>query len=1427
MRAEHAPKLAARAPDSAEQQAQRVARQIVTAPGPKADAAIGDEVSSPAEGRPLPPGLRQFMEPRFGADFAGVQLHTDEDAATRSRALNAAAFTQGRHIFFDRGEYRPATEEGRELIAHELTHTLQQSGASAGAVGALEAVAPGTLQRAGRIEVAGMRLFRTRSGETVPLPDDMSFEAAERLEAEGLAAERRLAAKPPRPPLPALRKPAAAPPVKVQKHTPAKRRVRGGHHSPPAPAAAELGAMLAAAVGQGGVARHLARQGLPVLLRGVNHVQRLKRNEQTHADAATKRAQSEQAVVTPPSDLQSRSNEAQVGGVAARPAPPIDAGVGKAQLQAALRDNLPRTLEEVDNFKRESRGQRMSAEVALSIHADKSAVVGTFGELRTTPPAAPDDRVTQALPPEEAAPATPAANLGRGLVAPLLPEHTDLSAYTQQADARLKEEGITQEQLDMVDAGDLAQAREGKTQLAKAVSTQPAEARAFATDQAAEVDKGLTQEATRERGAMRSQRRAGLGRTAKRQQEARAALEKKRDEVGKEINRLYGDAQASVERKLAALETSSMQRFDAGNKVASQQFEDNVKRELDAYKEDRYSGFFGRLRRVRDWLLGMDELPRVKQIFETHRAIFVRTIDTLVETIAADNQRVVAECRAELAAAREKIAGFVAGLEPALQDVGRKAASEMGERLDALDRSIDQREQALRQQLQDKQQAAIKTIDEKIEKMKEAMSGALAKLGRLLLAAAKKFFTWALEKFGYSLSDIQSIIDKGIAVLKAIFTAPIRFVKNLVKAAKDGFASFRDHFLEHLKDALFGWLTGSLPGLKLPEVWNARGILSVALQVLELGPDQIKARLIARFGGDGTLLARLEQALPIVKAVIVDGPAAAWEQIKPQAAELESTLVTQLRNFVFIEIAKRAAVTIIAMFTPGAGIVRAIIGIYDTIVFFIQKARDILRMVGSFLGSIAEIAAGNTAAAALALERGLAQALKLVIEFLARFLKLSGIPGKIKSVTEKVRGKVDSVIDKLLDWIVAQAKRLGVAVSKGAQKAVKSLTRWWAARKAFKGADGLTHTLYFQGDDQGAVLMVRTDPMAFSNFVAAAQTNGDKDREKAKAAAIQIASLLDAERGRALTGANEAAVEDARRKQATEVNRLLEDLAPYTSLLFGESLPDSAEAVNDPVNPAGFGVRMTVKPLTSKNRRKGQKPTDKQNQIYDDLDARRQSGGGKNFYVKGHLLNEKLGGPGAWANLVPLSGSGNALHETQADAFVKRTVDLAAIVEYTVVPNVTKRVDKDSLLEQVDDSRDPPEAKREKHAIIMAEDAVPQSLELVAYLLAPDRKTRRSTVLKTKVENKVPRQFDTYFLRTTPKPVPVNLSVDKSKKIATVSGIGPVLAERIVAARKKLGGSFATYKQLADNVDGIGEKRLETLQQAGHIVLFARVASSR
>lgn len=78
-------------------------------------------------GQPLPDDSRNFFEPRFGYDFSQVRLHTDVKAAESAQALNAAAFTIGNNVVFAQGRYAPETSPGKSLLAHELTHVVQQN----------------------------------------------------------------------------------------------------------------------------------------------------------------------------------------------------------------------------------------------------------------------------------------------------------------------------------------------------------------------------------------------------------------------------------------------------------------------------------------------------------------------------------------------------------------------------------------------------------------------------------------------------------------------------------------------------------------------------------------------------------------------------------------------------------------------------------------------------------------------------------------------------------------------------------------------------------------------------------------------------------------------------------------------------------------------------------------------------------------------------------------------------------------------------------------------------------------------------------------------------------------------------------------------------------------------------------------------------
>jgi hypothetical protein len=81
-----------------------------------------------SKGSSLPENTRNFFEPRFGQDFSDVKIHNDADAARSANDINALAYTTGNNIVFNQNQFSPESDDGRKLLAHELTHVVQQGG---------------------------------------------------------------------------------------------------------------------------------------------------------------------------------------------------------------------------------------------------------------------------------------------------------------------------------------------------------------------------------------------------------------------------------------------------------------------------------------------------------------------------------------------------------------------------------------------------------------------------------------------------------------------------------------------------------------------------------------------------------------------------------------------------------------------------------------------------------------------------------------------------------------------------------------------------------------------------------------------------------------------------------------------------------------------------------------------------------------------------------------------------------------------------------------------------------------------------------------------------------------------------------------------------------------------------------------------------
>ncbi|NOZ26255.1 MAG: DUF4157 domain-containing protein, partial [Nitrospirae bacterium] len=958
-------------------------------------------------GEPLSEPVREFMEARLNHDFSNVRVHTDSEAVRMNRELGAQAFTYGSDIYFNEGMYSPGSSQGKRLLAHELAHTIQQ-----GASRKVQRIPEEGLET-GRQETDGASLeaeLAASEAEARAAADPVPAEKARKEAVESAATEEKAPEG------------AAAAAVETPEEKEGKEEGKKGGREREKAAAQEAAPGGEEPKGEAG--RYLKQKSAGVCSKAAAKTAVLAANEQTHDDAEEKTVQAEKAVEPPAEEGQAQSNAAQVEDLDRETPPEPSEQEARKTLNDAIERSVPEKIKDLNEFKSKGRAKVIGNKVLGKVRRDIDGVKETYDKIEAPPPAKEPPKPPEELPPEEVAPETPPLDLGKDAVPPLKKEHTDFSEFDRQSDELLEREGFKEEQLEMVDEGELLEAKKERKRLKQAVKAEPGRVQDFARQQAGKVDRDLKEEEAKSRAEMRNKRLAGLAGAKDKQKKTKTALELKREAVTKHINAIYERAKKSVTGKLDNLEKQSLRAFDQGQAKASGEFEYEVNRDINRWKRKRYSGVIGKFKWAKDKLFGIDDFPEVKAAFERARKNYIVKIDQLILGITKENRKVIAACKEEIASARKEIKKYVESLGPDLKKIGQQAMAEMKSKLDEMDKFIDRKKDELARKLCSKKEEAIKKIDEKIEKMKEEMSGALAKLGNLLLEAALKFFKWALKKAGYSADRLMSIINKGKAVVKKIVGDPVGFIGNIINAVKSGINNFVKNIKKHLVGGLINWLTGAMGdiGIQLPPKFDLKGIISIVLQVLGLTWNAIRTKLVKRLGEK--VVSAAEKTFEFVKIIVTRGPMALWEMIKEKAAEIKQQVMEGIRNWAVVELVKQGVIKLLSFLNPAGAIVQAILAIYNTIMFFVENWNRIVQFVKTVFDSIADIAMGKISAAAAAVERAMAMTVPIILNFLARLLNLSGIGKAVKKIIMKIRKPVDKIVDKAVNFIAKKVKGL-------------------------------------------------------------------------------------------------------------------------------------------------------------------------------------------------------------------------------------------------------------------------------------------------------------------------------------------------------------------------------------------------------------------
>jgi hypothetical protein len=293
---------------------------------------------------------------------------------------------------------------------------------------------------------------------------------------------------------------------------------------------------------------------------------------------------------------------------------------------------------------------------------------------------------------------------------------------------------------------------------------------------------------------------------------------------------------------------------------------------------------------------------------------------------------------------------------------------------------------------------------------------------------------------------IVAIVSKIGDSFNKIVADPVGFAGNLVQAVKLGFNQFSKNIVEHLKVGLIEWLVGALEGagLVLPKVWDLKGLLSFVLQVLGITYAKIRQKLVKVLGEK--TVGMLEKTFEFIRALVTEGPAAAWQKIVQAIGSFWDMVIGGIKDWAITKIVTAAVVKIASMLNPVGAVIEAIIDIYHTIAFFVERMNQILALVEAIVDSIANIVAGKLGAAANYVENVMARTIPVILGFLASIIGLGDVSAAIEKVVAGIQQKVDEGIDIAIAWIVEQAKALfGDKAEVGDEK--------WEAAVAGVGAD--------------------------------------------------------------------------------------------------------------------------------------------------------------------------------------------------------------------------------------------------------------------------------------------------------------------------------------------------------------------------------------
>ena len=626
---------------------------------------------------------------------------------------------------------------------------------------------------------------------------------------------------------------------------------------------------------------------------------------------------------------------------------------------------------------------------------------------------------------------------------------------------------------------------------------------------------------------------------------------------------------------------------------------------------------------------------------------------------------------------------------------------------------------------------------------------------------------------------IRQLIDKASRAWSAVLAAPIRFIRNTLQAILRGLGRFVSNFLSHLWFGVQGWLFNAVSdrGITPPNWSDPRSIFGFVLDVLGISLDHVLDLLATRIGRPAvarirTMIRVLTGVWEWVSVAIREGPAGIWRMIVERLRDLGTMVLETAVRWVMTRIMAIVGARLAAMAASAglSAILEAVYAAYQAIQTAIEYARRIIQVLITVFDTIIQIAQGVIDPAAQGVETGLRMIMPVVIGFLANYAGLGGIGARIREIIDGVRERVDAAILWLIDRALAAGRWLLDRLRAG----VAAVVNWWTMRRRFRQGSE-EHTLYFEGEGPSAQLMVRTTPTTVPAFLVAL-------RARTPAPSPAIISGIETELNtintiKSRTGGNFGQADGD--TISASMNRIADLLAQAGD----DELPlthidwTPTTIMGDPV-----GERMLANPLSPRPGTYSGSAPYQASSLWTAVNRRQWT------YVRGHLLNHHLYGPGNNPNLVPIDRSLNTTMSANVEEPIKHEVlDEHNVVKYSVQANFTS-----------------PWPGRTH---LPAESLLPRSLTLRAVILEKqgDRWDREGRVIYSNtLPVTLPPDTAVGSVRTLVRLSLNNPGISDAEKLEALQQLDQIGPDRARAILNELAkGRFRSWEDLQQRVSGV------------------------